>query len=52
MALDTFVKMYLDYRNNFLTISAFAQHYGLSSRQANDIVEAGRTISNIDYVGI
>lgn len=48
MALDTFVNMYLDYRNNFLTAEAFAAHYGISVNTAEQIVLAGRLITSIN----
>jgi hypothetical protein len=48
MALDTFVKMYLDYRNNFLTVEAFAAHYSISVQTAEQIVIAGRLITSIN----
>jgi hypothetical protein len=48
MSLDRFVELYLDYRNNFLTVQAFAAHYGLSILDVNKIVECGRTISSIE----
>lgn len=48
MSLDTFVQMYLDYRNNFLSVEAFASHYGISINVANQIVNAGRTVANIN----
>ena len=35
-------KMYLDYVNNFLTIGAFADYYGISDEQAKMIIEEGR----------
>lgn len=50
MALQTFVEMYLDYRNNFLTVEAFAVHYGISIEVAEKIVQAGRAITAIDYI--
>lgn len=34
--------MYLDYVNNFLTVSAFAQHYGLTEEDALDVIDSGR----------
>lgn len=48
MSLDRFVELYLDYRNNFLTVEAFAAHYGLSLSTATKIVECGRTISALE----
>ena len=35
-------KMYLDYLNNFLTLGAFAEHYGISDEQALMIIEKGK----------
>lgn len=34
--------MYLDYVNNFLTVSAFAKYYGLTEDDALDIIDSGR----------
>ena len=34
--------MYLDYVNNFLTVSAFAQYYGLTEDDALDVIDSGR----------
>lgn len=48
MSLDNFVTYYLDYRNNFLTVEAFAEWYGFSMETAKVIVECGRAISNIE----
>lgn len=47
MALDQFVELYLDYRNNFLTVEAFASFHGLPLEWAKEIVECGRRISKI-----
>jgi hypothetical protein len=38
--------LYLDYLNNFLTVSAFADHYGMSYFHAKTILDAGRQIFN------
>lgn len=35
--------MYLDYVNNFVTVSAFAQYYGLTDDDALDVIDSGRT---------
>lgn len=48
MSLDRFVELYLDYRNNFLTMEAFASHYGLSFETATKIIECGRTIAALE----
>lgn len=34
--------MYLDYVNNFVTVSAFAQYYGLTEEDALDVIDSGR----------
>lgn len=34
--------MYLDYVNNFVTVSAFAQYYGLTEDDALDVIDSGR----------
>lgn len=36
------VDLYLDYTNNFLTVSRFAEHYGLHDWQANKVINLGR----------
>jgi len=35
-------KMYLDYVNNFITLSAFAEYYGISYYSAERIVDLFR----------
>jgi hypothetical protein len=34
--------IFRDYFNNFLTVSAFADHYGISAYDARVLIEAGR----------
>lgn len=41
-------KMYLDYVNNFLSVSRFAEYYNISERQANSIIESGRKYAKED----
>lgn len=45
MALDEFVKLYLSYVNDFITIERFAEYYNLTLDKANFIVSTGRSIS-------
>lgn len=47
MSLNEFRVMYLDWVNNFLTISAFAEHYGISYQSANDLIELGQAVSKL-----
>ena len=37
--------MYLDYFNNFLTVGRFAEYYGISVKEANEIINLGRIIN-------
>lgn len=39
---DQIIDMYLDYLNNFLTCSAFAEHYGLNIEAAAQIIKDGK----------
>lgn len=41
---ETFVKWYLDYVNNYLTVEKFAEHNGVSVDQANQIIKLGKEI--------
>jgi hypothetical protein len=36
--MKTLETMYLDYVNNFLTVGAFADHYGISKELATTII--------------
>lgn len=48
MSLDKFVEMYLDWKNNFLTVSGFAAHYEISLATAEQIIRIGREITEIN----
>ena len=48
MSLDQFTKIYLDYVNNFLSIQAFADHYGITEAEAAEIVKIGCIIGSLD----
>ncbi len=37
-------ELYLDYVNNFLTVSKFAEHYGLSETKALSIINKFREV--------
>jgi|TARA_Y100000590_G_scaffold84148_1_gene93966 hypothetical protein len=39
-------KMYLDYVNNFLTVTRFAEYYGITVKDANEIINLGRIINH------
>ena len=38
--------MYLDYFNNFLSVSCFAQYYGITETQAERVINLGRKINH------
>jgi hypothetical protein len=40
------VNLYLDYWNNFLTVSRFAEYYNLPEKKANRVINTGRLIFN------
>lgn len=40
----TVVAFYLDYLNNFLTVQALADHYGISKENAEKLIEVGKDI--------
>jgi hypothetical protein len=40
------VKAYLDYVNNYLTVDAFAQAYGLDYSSALSLIETGNKLNN------
>ena len=40
------IELYLDYVNNFLTVSAFAQWHELTEKQAHKVIKRGREINN------
>ncbi|UNY40497.1 hypothetical protein KLEP7_gp84 [Pseudaeromonas phage vB_PpeM_ KLEP7] len=48
MSLDQFTKIYLDYVNNFISIKAFADHYGITREEAEKIIRIGGSILPLD----
>ena len=50
MSLDQFTNMYIDYINNFLTIGAFADHYCISDKTAERIIDLGRQVSQLELL--
>lgn len=46
-APDTYKDMYLDYVNNFLTITRFAEYYGIGESYAEQIIMIGRNQHNL-----
>ncbi len=44
MNKDKKIELYLDYLNNFLTVSRFAEHYELEKEKAYTIIKEGRAL--------
>ena len=40
----TLANLYLDYFNNYLTVSTFAEHHGLTEIQARTLLDIGRDV--------
>lgn len=43
---DTFQDLYLEYLNDYLTVSVFAHDKGITEKQARQQIEIGRKIHN------
>lgn len=48
--LDRYQELYLDYVNNFLTVSRFAEYYGMTEEHAEEIIYVGRKINNKEAI--
>ncbi len=42
---DEAERMYIDWCNNFLTVERFAEYYGLSVKEAINVIDEGRILS-------
>ena len=41
---DRLILMYLDYKNNFLTVDSFAEHYNIDRNKALNIIARGKKL--------
>lgn len=41
---EELIEVYLDWINNFITVPAFADYYGLSEADAKKVIELGRKL--------
>ena len=41
------INMFLDWKNNFLTVGRFAEYYSLTIEKANEIIDKGRQLNEI-----
>ncbi len=44
MSDDKKIELYLDYLNNFLTVSRFAEHYELKKENAYVVIKEGKAL--------
>lgn len=42
------IAMYLDWRNNFLTVERFAEYYGIDEDKAERVIFLGRKLAMIE----
>ena len=43
------IETYLDWVNNYLTIELYAEHHGLTDKQAAALIELGREVFNSNH---
>lgn len=46
---DTLINLYLDWRNNYLTVAKFAEHNGLTVEQADKLLNLARKVMYSDH---
>ena len=46
MTREDILSLYLDYRNNWLTVSRWAEYYSLTEKQAARVLKQGKKINN------
>lgn len=42
---EKLINLYLDWKNNFLTIGKFAEYYNLTIEKANFVIDKGRELN-------
>ena len=47
-ARDWLVALYLDWRNNYLTVAKFAEHNGLTEDEAETLIDLARLVFSHD----
>lgn len=43
---EKLIKIYLEWRNDFLTIDYFAEHYGITKTEAKQLIKMGKKYHN------
>ena len=46
---ETLIAVYLDFRNNYLTVEKYAEHNGLREEQAYKLIDLARDVFNSDH---
>ena len=46
----TLIDEYLDFKNNYLTVSLFAEHRGMTEEQGKALIDLGRSLFNSEDI--
>ena len=46
---ETLIAVYIDFRNNYLTVEKYAEHNGLTEEQADKLIDLARDVFNSDH---
>lgn len=49
MTREQLIEVYLDWRNNFLTIAGFAEYYGLYDEEADILINLARRVTEAPH---
>lgn len=49
MTREQLTRIYLDWKNNFLSISGFAEHYGLFDDEAEELINLARKVAERNH---
>lgn len=48
-ARDTLIALYMDWRNNYLSVALFAEHHGLTVEEANKLLDLALAVASHDH---
>ena len=48
-ARDTLISIYMDWFNDYLTVETFAEHNGLTSEQAQVLIDLARDVAHSEH---
>lgn len=49
LARDTLISIYLDWFNNYLSVETFAEHNGLTTEQAQALINLARDVARSEH---